>query len=86
MNCINIIGLLRENIDEHHRYFEYELPFFQENNAAVPKIVLKYWTGQPNTRLNAIPSNTRVAVSGHLDAHEKFGTIIIVEDLQQLSR
>ena len=86
MNCVNVIGLLRENINDSFRYFEYELPFFQENESAVPRIVLKYWTEQKNSRLSVLPLNARVAIHGHLDAHEKFGTIIIVEELQLLSR
>lgn len=86
MNSVSIIGYLRENINEQLRYFEYELPFFQENEAAVPKIVVKYWTGRAGSRLDVLPINTRVAIQGHLDAHEKFGTIIIVEDLQQISK
>ena len=86
MNSVSIIGLLRENIDDKLRYFEYELPFFQENEAAVPRVVIKYWTEMPKTRLNVLPINTRVAIQGHLDAHEKFGTIIVVEEIQQLSR
>ena len=86
MNCVNLIGFLRENIDDCFRYLEYELPFFQENESVVPKIVLKYWTEQPNTRLNALPLNARVAIHGHLDAHKRFGTIIIVEEIQQLSK
>ena len=86
MNSVSIIGYLRENINDYLRYFEYELPFFQENEAAVPKIVVKYWTEQPNSRVNVLPANTRVAIQGHLDAHEKFGTIIVVEELQQISK
>ena len=84
MNSVNIIGCLLETIDEKHRYMEYELPFLQENNKVKPIIVVKYWTEQSNTRLNVLEKGTRVAISGHLDASEKYGTILIVEELQSL--
>ena len=84
MNSVNIIGYLRENLDEYYRTFEYELPYFEENNTAVAKIVVKYWTNQPKARLITLPENSRVAIQGHLDAHEKFGTILIVEQVQVL--
>ena len=84
MNSVNIIGLLRDNIDDIFRNFEYELPYLEENNDANSKIVVRFWSNQPKTRLLALPSNSRVALHGHLDAHEKFGTILVVEQVQLL--
>ena len=84
MNSVDIIGFLREGIDDYFRYFEYELPYLEENEKVVPKIVVKYWANQPKSRLIVLPSSTRVAIHGHLDAHEKFGTILIVEQVQVL--
>lgn len=84
MNSVDIIGFLRETIDEKFRYFEYELPFLEENDQAIPKILIKFWSNQPKTRLISFPEGTRVAIHGHLDAHEKFGTILIVEQVQSL--
>ena len=84
MNTVSIIGFLREKIDDYYRYFEYELPNFEESDGAVPKIVVKYWTKLPKTRLISIPDNSRVAIQGHLDANEKFGTILFVEEIQVL--
>ena len=84
MNSVCIIGFLRERIDDFYRYFEYELPFLQETNKTTPIIVLRNWTGQSGARINVLEKNTRVAIHGHLDAHEKFGTILVVEELQTL--
>lgn len=84
MNCVDIIGMLRGVIDEHSRYFEYELPFDQPNNDVHPIIVVKYWTRQPNNRLITLAPNTRVAIHGHLDVDKKFGTILLVEQLEVL--
>ena len=84
MNAVSIIGFLREKIDDQYRYFEYELPFMQESNMTVPRIVIKSWTGQPNSRLIVLEDNVRVAIHGHLDGDPKFGTILIVEELQAL--
>ena len=84
MNSVNIIGFLRENIDDTYRYFEYELPYMEENPEVKNIIVLKNWTNQPGSIVNSYPANTRVAVHGHLDAHVKFGTIIVVEEIQQV--
>ena len=84
MNSIDIIGLLRENIDDYFRFFEYELPYLEENNKVVPRIAVKYWTNQSKNILTMTPENSRVAIHGHLDAHEKFGTILVVEAIQKL--
>ena len=84
MNSVNIIGFLRENIDDNFRYFEYELPYLEDSLAGPTKIVIKNWTNQPNSRLISLPINSRVAIHGHLDAHEKFATILVVEEIQVL--
>ena len=84
MNSINIIGILREGIDEKYRYFEYELPFQQETGLENPRILVCYWTNQPGSRLIILPNNTRVAIHGHLDQDKKFGTILLVEQLEVL--
>ena len=82
MNSINIIGLLKETIDEQHRYFEYDIPYPEVEEGSHPKIVTRYWTRMPNARLVLLPVNTRVAIHGHLDVEEKFGTILHVELLE----
>lgn len=82
MNTVNIIGILREKIDDNFRYFEYELPYLEEPENGVPKIVIRYWTNQPNARLIVMPDNARVAIHGHLDVHPKFGTILVAEFIQ----
>jgi len=84
MNAVNIIGMLRENVDGMHRYFEYERPYDEKGSVENAKIIIKHWTNQEKTRLSVMPINTRVAISGHLDASEKFGTILIVEQIQSL--
>ena len=84
MNSVEIIGLLRERIDDYYRHFEYELPFEEENSTTTPRIVVRYWTDQPRPRLIFLEEGTRVALHGHLDAHEKFGTILVVEQIQTL--
>ena len=33
MNSVNIIGFLRENIDDNFRYFEYELPYLEDSSV-----------------------------------------------------
>ena len=82
MNDVSIIGMLREGVDEYYRYFEYELPFFTDTESLPTRIAIKYWTKQANPRLIVLPSNTRVAIHGHLDAHKNFGTILVVEQFQ----
>ena len=84
MNCVDIIGILREVVDEHTRYFEYETPFEQDNNDVPSKIIVRYWTKQPNNRLIVLEKNTRVAIHGHLEMDKKFGTILLVEQLEVL--
>ena len=84
MNSVNIIGMLREKIDDNYRYFEYEMPNLDEPSGGPTRIVVRNWTNQPNSRLLVLQENTRVAIYGHLDSSEKFGTILVVEELQAL--
>ena len=84
MNCVDITGRLRANIDNIFRYFEYELPYFDESKYGSTIIVTKFWTNQPNSRLNVIKEDSRVIIHGHLDKHDKFGTILIVEQIECL--
>jgi len=84
MNSVAIIGKLREKIDGIYRFFEYELPHLKEPENGETRIVIKYWTNLPDSRLLVLENNLRVALHGHLDAHEKFGTILVVDDYQLL--
>ena len=84
MNSVDIIGMLREKVDNQFRFFEYELPFLEEANNAPTTIIVRFWTDQLNSRLLVLEPNTRVALHGHLDGHEKFGTILVVEQFQVL--
>jgi len=82
MNSVDILGYLKESVDEHHRFFEYTSPFLQEETLCQHQVVVRYWNNQPNSRLIILPSNTRVLIHGHLDGHDKFGTILLVEQLE----
>lgn len=84
MNSINIIGVLRKNIDELYRNFEYELPYSEDPLKPNPIIAVKQWTNMPNSRLVTVAEGTRVAIHGHLDYEERFGTILIVEQFQSI--
>lgn len=84
MNSVSIIGILKEKIDSVYRNFDYELPYSEDPSKPTPHIVVKYWSNQADTRLIVIPDNTRVAIHGHLDLDEKYGTILIVESFQTL--
>ena len=84
MNSVDIIGMLREVVDDYCRYFEYELPFAQEPDYGPNRIILKFWTKQAKSRLIVLPENSRVAIHGHLDVDKKFGTILLVEQLEVL--
>jgi len=84
MNCVDITGRVREALDETYRKFEYELPYFDDPSRAKTFIVVKFWNNTPNARLITLEENTRVLIHGHLDSHEKFGTILIVEQLETL--
>ena len=84
MNSVNVIGILKEKIDDNFRYFEYELPYLDEPVEGPNIIVVKNWTNQPNSRLLVLDVGTRVALHAHLDTSKKFGTILVVEELQAL--
>ena len=86
MNCVDITGKLKDTIDDIYRYFEYELPFLAEPENAEPIIVLKYWTNMPKSRLVVLQNDTRVILHGHLEGHKKFGTILIVEQLEAIHK
>lgn len=82
MNSVELIAVLKENIDDKFRYAEYALPTFNDDNKNIQVVVTRYWSNQPNTILNRYEVGKHVAIRGHLDAHEKFGTIVIVETLE----
>ena len=85
MNNVNIIGMLREKIDDLYRYFEYERPNDENSKVDIALIPVRYWTNQPNNIVTSLPIHTRVAIQARLDAHEKFGTILVVEGIQKIN-
>ena len=86
MNCVDITGRVKDVIDDDYRYFEYELPYLAESENGAPLIIVKFWTNVPKSRLILLQTNTRVIIHGHLEAHKKFGTILIVEQLEVLHK
>ena len=84
MNTVCIIGILKEVVDDYNRFFEYQVPYEVENETLTPRIIVRNWTGQPKSRLIILPLNTRVALHAHLELTEKFGTILLVEQLEVL--
>ena len=84
MNSVNLIGILKDPIDDYFRYFEYELPYSDDPLKPTPRIVIKNWNGQPKSRILTLQSGVKIALHGHLDMNEKFGTILIVESFQGL--
>ena len=84
MNCVDISGRVRKNIDKLYRYFEFEIPYYEDSKHSPTLIVMKYWTNMPDSRLMTIEENSRVLIHGHLDNHETFGTILIVETIETM--
>ena len=84
MNSVDIIGVLKDVIDEYHRKLMYDIPFSLEKDSKVSNIVIRYWTDQPLPRLISLEDSTRVAVHGHLEESEEFGTILLVQQLEVL--
>ena len=82
MNSVELIVSLKEKVDSFFRKVEYELPSFNENGKNTASILVKYWPSQPNSRLIELDGNRLVAIRGHLDTHEKFGTIVVVEQFK----
>lgn len=82
MNSVELIASLKEKVDPYFRKIEYELPAFNDDGKNTATILVKYWPSQPNSRLIELEENKLVAIRGHLDAHEKFGTIVVVEQFK----
>ena len=86
MNSVNLIGILKECVDDTYRYLEYSVPFPEDGSLEFPRILVRYWNKQPGSRLITLPVNTRVAIHAHLDLDEKVGTVLIVEELEALHK
>ena len=82
MNAVIITGYLKEKVDMDFRDFVYETPFSDDGLLEERHIKIKYWTPQHQNRLTILPDATKVLVHGHLEQHEKFGTILLAEELE----
>ena len=85
MNSVTLTGILKEQIDKDFRDLIYDTPFSDYHFLEVRHIKVKYWTHQHETRLSIIPSDSKVLIHGHLEEHEKFGTILLAEELEVIS-
>lgn len=84
MNNVSLIAVIKTDIDDMFRQVEYGLPCFNEKGVDTQVINCKYWPNSPKSRFNQLQIGTKIAICGHLDAHEKFGTILIVEQFETL--
>ena len=80
MNSVEILGYLKE-IDGDFRIVEAVLPTFNDKGKNTALIRMKYWTTGNKCYFLSLPINSHVAIRGHLDVDEKFGTIVIVEQV-----
>lgn len=84
MNNVSLICSLKENLDDKYRLAEYMLPTYNEEGLLTQRIVIKYWLSTDSNSLNSLKEGTRVALKGHLDLSNEFGTVIIVEYFQAI--
>lgn len=85
MNSVEIIGIVKEKIEDKYRKIEYPIPYPRGTSKDSQFINCIYWTSTSDNRLTTIVDGKRIALRGHLDAHEKFGTIIVVEQFEVLN-
>ena len=71
-----------ENLDDIYRKIEYSLPCFNNNNKNSQHIIAKYWPSVSKSRFTLLKEGMRIAMRGHLDNEEKFGTILVVESYE----
>ena len=85
MNSVEVIGYLREQIEEF-RKIEIGLPAYNDQDKNSGEILAKYWAGGDKNYFLLLPAGAQVAIRGHLDVDEKFGTILIIEQLYCLNK
>lgn len=80
MNSVEIVGYLKDK-DGEFRLVETPLPTFNDKGKNTASIYMKYWASGNKSYFLTLPMNSCVAIRGHLDVDEKFGTIVIVEQV-----
>lgn len=85
MNSVELIAVTKSKIDSIYRYIEYALPAFNQDNKNSQVIVARFWPNMPDCRFSSMEEGKKIAVRGHLDALEKYGTILIVEQFEVLN-
>lgn len=86
MNSVNLIGYLHENLGNNIRKAQISSPVFNDEGNNTFMIYLKYWAGGDRNFLTSLPNKSHVAIQGHLEYAEKFGTIVVVEQLYCLKK
>ena len=80
MNSVDLIGYLRK-VDGEFRLVEVSLPTFNDEGKNTALVYMKYWTDGNKNYFLSLPKDSLVGIHGHLDVNEKFGTIVIVEQV-----
>lgn len=86
MNNISAIGYVREVVEKEYRKIEFTLPTYDEFGNNTVLVICKYWPGGDRNYLLSLPSGTQIAITGHLDFAEQFGTIVVIEQLYCLKK
>jgi len=85
MNSVTLTGIITNKIEGKFRELIYDAPFNDREGLDVRHIKVKYWSNQLETRLMKIEDFKKVLIHGHLEEHEKFGTILLAEELEVIS-
>ena len=83
MNLVELSGYLKENLDAIYRELEFAIPGNNIDHGFSTKIVCKYWTNSPNSLLINYKSEHMVGIRGHLERDQKFGIILVVEEIEE---
>ena len=86
MNTVTLVAYLKENIGNEFRKVETVKPTFDENGDNKVNVITRFWAGGEKNYLRVMPINSMVSIVGHLEFDEKFGTIIIVEQMECLKK
>lgn len=85
MNSAEIIGYLKE-CEGNFRKVEISIPTYNDEGNNSCEIYAKYWAGGDRNYFLSLKAGSLVAIRGHLDVDKNFGTIVIIEQLNCLSK
>ncbi len=81
-----LLGKVGKIIDDERRFIEVDRVTVKDGKIETDNLIAKYWNRRPGNHFMKMNEGNYIGVKGRLENDEKYGVIIIIEQINTVCR